>query len=220
MGRGTWYFATLAYQYGPHVILSQIPWCLSIIGLALLLPLIITNIRGHTLHGFLGRRFGLPTQRIAAVATTIGYFVNGGFELCWASYLFALCIGRPDLRLMIALGLALIVGVYCTIGGYRSNASVDKPHNILGVLSLAGLVVALFIGLRIQGPLLYAAALFCLGSIVYSILSVLSYRGPILRDNGLNAVAVAFAIGGLIIVYALLRPGAVGGSADARGCKV
>jgi len=203
---GTWYFAWLAYQYGPWVIVSQIFWCASIICLALLLPKIITQISNKTIHGFLRDRYGDSTQRAAAIATTIGYFVNAGFELFWSSLLLARCLNREDLSLPVALVFAILVGTYCAVGGYKSNATIDKAQNLFGVLSLAGLVWLVSTAIHIPSSFALAAQLFLGGAIIYTVVSLLLYFKPLRRfprvQNGMAALyaLAAFAIAYLIIV--------------------
>src|SRR5262249_52667466 len=145
------------------------------------------------IHGFLGKHYGVPTQKVAAIATTAGYVINGGFEIFWSSFLLAQCLGRPDLALVVALGLAGVVGVYCTIGGYRSNATVDKPHNILGVTALAALVWLVTDNLQITGPFRWAVNAFALGSAVYVLVSLLLYV-TVIRQRYLTIIALTFAV--------------------------
>jgi Na+/proline symporter len=212
---GTWFFAWTAYSSGPLVLLFQIPWCISVIALGLLVPRIITKIRGRTIHGFLGEHYGNRTQRVAAVATSIGYFVNAGYELFFPSLLFALTIGDESFGLPIAIGMGAVVASYCTIGGYRSNATVDKPHNILGVLALAILVVGTCLALRIAGPVLYAAIAFAVGSTIYVLVSSFSSTGRGLTRRTLNVLAVAFGLGALLITL-LLAASSTSGPQEAR----
>ena len=113
------------------------------------------------------------------MATTLGYFVNGGFEIFWASLLFAQSLGRPELKLPVAVTLAVVVGAYCRIGGYRSNATVDRPHNILGVASLATLVWFVTYSLRIDGAFQHASMFFTAGAALYVIISALMWYGVV-----------------------------------------
>ncbi len=203
---GTWYFAWLAYQYGPWVVVSQIFWCTSIIALALLLPRIIRNVRNKTIHGFLRDHYGQPSQRVAAIATTTGYVINAGFELFWASLLFSLCLGREDLRLPFAIFLAVIVGSYCMVGGYKSNATIDKTQNIMGVAALAGLVAFVTSGLHIDGLFARSSLIFVWGSAVYIVISLLMYRPQFRRYRLLqNTVSILYAVSAFVIVFILLK---------------
>ncbi len=204
---GTWYFAWLAYQFGPWVIVSQIFWCASIISLALLLPKIITQVRNKTIHGFLRDHYGDKTQGAAAIATTIGYIVNAGFELFWSSLLFARCLNRDDLALPVALVLATFVGTYCAIGGYKSNATIDKAQNLMGVLSLAGLVWLLGATIRTPASFSLAVQLFFGGAIFYTLVSILMYAKRLRRFPKLqNLMAALYGVGSFVIAYLVVVP--------------
>jgi hypothetical protein len=220
---GTWYFAWLAYQYGPWVLVSQIFWCSSIVALAILLPRIIKNIRNRTIHGFLALHYDRKTQRIAAIATTTGYLINGGFELVWASILFSLALGRPNLVLPIALVLGIFVGSYCTIGGYRANVRIDKVENLLGVIALAGLVAFVAASEGVSGAVLAAVTLFCLGSIVYLSVSLLMYsswlRSSFRFERIQNIGAFISLVTAFFIAFILLWPLAANDQATQRIVK-
>jgi hypothetical protein len=212
---GTWFFATTAYAFGPQVLWFQVPWCISVIALGILTPRIITRIQSRTIHGFLERHYGKKTRAVAAVATTIGYVVNAGFEIFWPSMLFSMVLGKESLSLPVALGLAAVIGSYCAIGGYRSNASVDQPHNILGVLSLAIVVVAVSVSLKIGGPFWNAVLVFAGGSLIYCLTSAARALGVRFSQTVLNALAFAFAFATLLIfIFFLTAP--EGASVDAR----
>jgi hypothetical protein len=203
---GTWFFATTAYLYGPLVLWAQWPWVVSIIAIAALIPRIITRIKSRTIHGFLGGHYGARTQTAAAIATSIGYVVNAGFEIFWPSLLFSLVLGDQSLAFPVALGVAAVIGSYCAIGGYRSNATVDQPHNIIGVISLAVLVVLISRALHITGPFALAVYSFGLGSFVYCGLGLWGIFPRKPSQRFLNVVAIVFAIASFLLLHLFLRP--------------
>jgi Na+/proline symporter len=206
---GIWYFAWLAYQFGPIVLLSQTFWVFSLIILAILLPRILPHVRNRTLHGFLGEAFGVGTQRIAAVATTAGYVLNCGFEVFWSSQLFASSVGQAELALPTACMLALVVAAYCSIGGYKSSAAIDKPQNLLGVFAL-GLFVFL-VSRSVDAPqgIEDLSKVFLAGAAAYCIISLLVYAKIISATKRLlDVVAICFAVAAVAISVSLfLNPG-------------
>ena len=201
---GIWYFAWLAYQFGPIVLLSQLFWVFSLVLLAIFLPRILPHVRNRTLHGFLGEAFGVRTQIIAAGATTAGYVLNCGFEIFWSSKLFAASLGRVELALPTACMLALVVASYCSIGGYKSSASIDKPQNLLGVFAL-GLYV-FFVSRSVQAPagLISLSSCFLAGASAYCVISLLVYAKVIAATKRLlDVVAIGFAVAAVVITIAL-----------------
>lgn len=203
---GTWFFSSQAFTYGPNVLWSQIPWCASVIAFALLIPFIIQRVSGRTLHGFLSTRFGVAAQVSAAIATTIGYMFIAGYEASWASFLFVGSLGVPNLRWVFALGLSVLVGAYCAIGGYRSNASVDRPHNILGVVSLAGLPLCLTLTLPVAPELAAAIYVFCAGALIYIAMSLLQASGRLKYPEWVpNGVAAIFGAGAFLVLIYIMR---------------
>lgn len=167
---GTWFFATIAFTFGPWVLLMQIPWCISIIALGLLFSRIHAVTKNKTIHGFLQDAYGNKVRIIASIATALGYFFNTGFELYWSALLFCNIIGRPELSLWVALIFASITAIYCSIGGYKANASTDKPQNIIGVAALSA--VSIFAAYNSGSHILELTSLiFGVGSFVYIFLS-------------------------------------------------
>lgn len=168
---GIWFFATIAFAYGPWVLWMQIPWCISIFLLALLFSKIHSVTKNKTIHGFLDESYGKRTRKISALATTFGYVFNTGFEIYWSSMLMCNILNQPELTIWVALVFAIITAVYCSIGGYKANASTDKPQNNLGVFSLT--VLALFVVFNTNIPVLkISGIIFGVGSFVYLILSI------------------------------------------------
>jgi hypothetical protein len=142
----------------------------------------------------------------AAIATSIGYVVNAGFEIFWPSLMFSLILGDASLAFPVALGVAAIIGSYCAIGGYRSNATVDQPHNVMGVISLAALVTFVCEALHISGPFAVAVYGFGIGSALYCLVNLWGIFPRKPSQRLLNMIAVGFAVGAFLILYVFLRP--------------
>jgi hypothetical protein len=185
---------------------AQLPWVVSIVAIAALLPRIILRLRSRTIHGFLGGHYGEKTQVAAAIATSIGYIVNAGFEIFWPSLLFSLVLGDKSLAFPVALGVAVVIGSYCAIGGYRSNATVDQPHNVIGVISLAALVTLVSHALGVTGPFRLGVYAFAAGSFIYCLLSLLTLVRRKPSQRVLNVISVAFALAAFLVLYVFLRP--------------
>jgi len=195
---GIWFFATLAFFNGPWVLLLQLPWCLSVIFLAYLFTKIHTVTKNKTIHGFLEDAYGSKVRIIAAIATTLGYIFNTGFEIYWSSLLLSYIVGHPELAIWVALILALITAVYCSIGGYRANATTDKPQNILGVIALSAL--SLFVTFNSTSDILKIASLiFSGGSLIYVLCSL--YLPKVLSAKQSKLIsAFALILAGLTIL--------------------
>ncbi len=212
---GIWFFTTLAYHSGPWVLLLQLPWCFSIVWFALLFRHVIRAARDRTIHGFLGEHYGPAVRVVAAVATTLGYVVNCGFELFWAALMFSAALGRPDITVPVAMLLAVVTGFYCSIGGYASNAATDRPQNLLGVLSL-GLLLALFSAAHSLPTIANAAVvMFCVGAVVYVSMHYLMRfrRFAVLNTPTFQSrAAVSYAVLACVITLALVAYGFSGTS--------
>lgn len=200
---GIFFFALAAYQSGPWVMVLQLAWCFSIVMLALLLPRIIAAIHGRTIHGFLAERYGVVAQTVAAFATTTGYVINAGYEFFFSSFMLASAFGRPALLLPMALGFAAIAGVYCSIGGYRSNARTDKPQNLVGVGALAAIVAFLMFESDLPLGVRIAGWGFVAGSMIYIAVSSLHWRRHTLPSRFLTRIAITFAVAGFSLLAAM-----------------
>jgi len=207
---GTWFFVTVAYSNGPWVVLLQLPWCFSIILLALWFRRILPATRNRTLHGFLASRYGAKTQALGALATSIGYIINSGFEIFWGSLLFATSLSRPDLIVPVAFLLAILTGLYCSIGGYISNVKTDKVQNLLGVVALALLLFFVILRTPFSKYVTSASIIFIIGSVVYVLLSSMLPRYPKLQSNRFQSrTAIIFAIIAIVVAVLLWIGGVI-----------
>jgi Na+/pantothenate symporter len=204
---GTWFFATVGYVFGPWVTLTQIPWCISIVILGLLFAPIQKATRNRTIHGYLDVCFGAKVRVIACIATTLGYIFNAGFELFWSGRLFAISYGQPGLKLLVAFSLAVLTAIYCGIGGFKANASTDKPQNLLGVFSLTAL--ALFTAYSTTSDALrFAALLFSAGSVFYIVISLSTKPIQTDREARFHSIfAVSIALVAIIATTWLVHTG-------------
>ena len=201
---GIWFFTTISYASGPWVVLLQLPWCFSIILLAMLFRKIKKVIGGKTIHGFLGNSYSPFTQVVAAIATAIGYLINSGFEILWSSLMLAHCLGSPESALSLAIVLGTVAAVYCMIGGYLANAKTDRHQNVLGVVALACLVGFVILDTKVPGILSTAGAIFALGSVFYAAFTYYIAILPSNRSQRIqNVVAIVFALIAIVVCLVL-----------------
>lgn len=168
---GLWFFAALAYQFGPRVILLQIPWCLSVALVAALLVPIMRSVGVGTIHGFLGARYGNAARVVACAATSIGYIFNCGFEMYWSARIFALSLGYERLVIPAAVAFASVCGAYCMIGGFLANCETDRQQTVMGMISLT--VLCVLAGASIGGTAVqiatYGLAAICAAYVLMAI---------------------------------------------------
>ena len=145
-----WYFAYLGYHYGPWAFLLQLPWVASIIGVGLLAGRYIKASANGTVHGFIGARHGTKAALLAASATLIGYFLNCGFEMFFASHLLAAAFGIQEIEYIIAIASAVFVAGYCMAGGYYASVVTDRYQNLLGAAALIVLLLLVLPTLAVQ----------------------------------------------------------------------
>lgn len=152
----TVYSVQLYYWYGlGGAWLITIPWLLELGGIYFLAR------RYHRLAAFsqaemVGQRFGVAARRVVALAVALVFLVWGGAEIYVAANLLAPGLGIP--RAVAAGGIALVVGGYAAMGGFRAIVATDRMQFALvaGVLLLASgcAIVALA---RADAPLDFSA---------------------------------------------------------------
>ena len=200
---GIWFFATIAFAFGPWVLLMQLPWCASLIILALLFTKIHRVTKNKTIHGFLEDSYGSKVRKVASFATTLGYIFNTGFELYWSGFLLSTILGYPELALPIGIIFGLIAAIYCSIGGYKANAATDKMQNILGIVALS--MLNLFVVFHGNSwPLQVAGVVFAIGSLIYIVFSFV-FPGSLSNNQSktISIYAIIIAIASIIIAISL-----------------
>jgi Na+/proline symporter len=201
---GIWFFTTISYSSGPWVVLLQLPWCVSVILLAILFRKIKKVIGLKTIHGFLGESYSPFTQLTAAISTAIGYLINCGFEILWSSLMLSHCLGAPESTLSIAIVLATVAAIYCMIGGYLANSKTDRHQNVLGVIALACLVCFVVLDTKVPSVLMISAGVFVLGSVFYAIFTYsVGFLKPDSSQKIQNLTAIIFAVIALSVCFAM-----------------
>ena len=142
LGNGIVFFSSLAVFWGPAALWVQVPWCIGMIFLGRIAPLIGRATEKDTLHGFLAKYIGSKARYIASIVTSFGFILNLGFEVMVGATIIVLLTGRADLMWVLLILLSLFFAAYCNIGGYRANAQTDKIQNYLGLMVIIGLTTA------------------------------------------------------------------------------
>jgi Na+/pantothenate symporter len=135
-----WYYAYLGFTYGPKAYLFQVPWSLSIVILGYFLPIYIKHSKHGTIHSFLSSRYGNKFGLYASIITTIGYFLNVGFEVYFSTFLISKFLGTSEYTLPLALTLSVFISLYLVVGGYKANAKTDPYQNWACVIALVALL--------------------------------------------------------------------------------
>ena len=142
---GILYQAFLGYAIGWAAVFTQVAWCISYLWLRSYRKQIREQAKSRTLHGAIGLRFGIGTERAAALASLIGFTLLFGWEIIvGTAILSSAAPNRPLVFWLIALGLALVAAAYTMTGGLRGNVRANRLQNLVACLSLIVLTVYLF----------------------------------------------------------------------------
>ncbi|WP_416898695.1 MAG: hypothetical protein ACMVY4_02900 [Minwuia sp.] len=133
---GIAYFAVLGYYFGLSVVWFQIPWVLSILLLASYLPKLARAAKGRTLHGYLGFVFGKNVRILTSMVSILGMILIFGYEISISLQIIVSAIGQQDVWWPLVVLSALLVAVYCDIGGLAAAAKTDRIQNRLASLAL------------------------------------------------------------------------------------
>lgn len=149
------YAVQLFYWYGVGAVwLITVPWLLALGGIYLL------AVRYHELPAFsqpemVGRRFGVAARRVVALALFFVFLVWGGAEIYVAATLLGPGLGVSTTTMIVVI--AVVVGAYATMGGFRAVVSTDKLQYGVVVLYITAMAWLAWIGLRTAGVELVAA---------------------------------------------------------------
>jgi len=140
------YAVQLFYWYGLGAVwLITVPWLLALGGIFVL------SQRYHALPSFsqpemVGQRFGTAAKRIVALALVFVFLVWGGAEIYVAASLLAPGLGVSVATMIIVI--AIIVGIYATLGGFRAVVNTDKMQYAVVVLYILAMAWLAYEGLR------------------------------------------------------------------------
>jgi len=123
------YAVQLFYWYGLGALwLMTIPWLCALAGIYWL------TRRYHSLDAFsqpemVGQRFGESARRRVALALAFVFLVWAGAEIYVAASLLAPQMGAP--RALLIVLIAIVVGGYSVMGGFRAVIDTDKLQYVI-----------------------------------------------------------------------------------------
>jgi Na+/proline symporter len=150
------YAVQLFYWYGVGALwLITVPW------LAALGCIYLLSRRYHALPAFsqpemVGRRFGVAAKRLVALALFLVFLVWGGAEIYVAANLLGPGLGMSTTAMILII--AVVVGIYATMGGFRAVISTDKLQYGVVVLYMCAMAWLAWVGLRQAGTALLVEA--------------------------------------------------------------
>jgi Na+/pantothenate symporter len=135
-GNSIFYAAWLGYTMGLSALWIQGLWALGMCCYALLIPRLIVFTENHTLHGFLGSRYGATCRIAASLVSVVGLLICLGFEISFAAQYFARATNIRPLEWLVVAIAATFVATFCSIGGFRANSVTDRLSNYLAFTAL------------------------------------------------------------------------------------
>jgi hypothetical protein len=133
---GLIYFGALGYLYGLSVIWFQVPWVLGVWFLAWRCPQIIEITERHTLHGFLGSRFGSAAKLIASAVTITGFMGIFAYEVAISTETIAGVLGISTGVPILVFLVGIYVAAHADVGGFAGTARTDRIQNMFGMISV------------------------------------------------------------------------------------
>jgi Na+/proline symporter len=145
---GIMYQTWLGYSIGWAALWLQVAWCASYLWMRRYASIIKAEaVKGGTLHGAVGCAFGPGAEKLAAVASIIGFTLQVGWELGVAVIVFTFLLpGSAGLLEVSAAALALIAAVYTIRGGLRGNLRANIFQNLFAIATLIVAIVVLCSG--------------------------------------------------------------------------
>lgn len=143
---GLFYAAWLGYTIGAWALVIQAAWALSFV---LLVPVARAFYDISSLHDLLGRRYGAPTQVLAALCSLAGMIYLVGWEVGIARSVFtSLLQSTPNTSFsgllleadVLIIGIATITVAYTAFGGLTGNAKIDLGLNAAKLILTAVMI--------------------------------------------------------------------------------
>lgn len=143
---GIMYQTWLGYSIGWAAVLLQVAWCASYIILALFGKKIEALCRRGTMHGAIGGVFGPKAEQAAAIASTIGFALQVGWELIVGVSIFLVVApNNKALQTVLILSLAAIAAIYTILGGLRGNLNANRLQNYVAGAGLWAVIIFLIL---------------------------------------------------------------------------
>ena len=145
---GILYQTWLGYSVGWSALLVQVVWCASYFWLAKYRNRLTELSHGGTMHGVIGGAFGRAAERLAAIASIIGFTLLIGWELSCGVSLFELVAPEKSAYIkFLTVLLALVAAIYSIQGGMRGNLRANQFQN--GYAIIAMLIAVSILGFSI-----------------------------------------------------------------------
>jgi hypothetical protein len=192
---GIYWGLYLGYTLGLSALWINASWALGFFLLAAIIPRLIKPTGNWTIHGYLGSIYGHHTRVIASVASITAMIFNLGSEVVFASIFISAVLGIQSLELIFIFAFALFGATYCSIGGYRANAAIDRFQNLFSVASMLLLLYLLSITGMNQSQLKYV--FLALGILFFALFvkeSLQKRKIYSARDSLYLLIAVSFFI--------------------------
>jgi hypothetical protein len=133
---GIYWGIFFGYTAGLSALWINGAWALGFVALSLLIPKLLEPTERFTLHGFLGDRYSGHARVMASIASSTVMLFNIGAEIVFAAFFLSKILGIENLEVILIGFIAFFSAVYCSIGGYRANAAIDRLQNPISVLCL------------------------------------------------------------------------------------
>lgn len=143
---GILYSAWLGYKAGWASVIPQVIWCCGFLVLAHYSNRMTHLSRNGTLHGIIGKTFGVRAGEWAAVASVLGYVLLFGWELFIGATVIRTFTPTHSLAVeaLVYFSLAGLAAFYCTLGGLRGNLRANEFQNY--VSGVAAVVAIVYLG--------------------------------------------------------------------------
>jgi hypothetical protein len=152
LGNAIIFFAWLGYSVGFAALWLQVAWCACFWIVGKYAGRIRELASRGTLHGNIAKVASPEAGALAAVATTIGFSLNLGWELVAGVSVFQILIGDSFSYALIIIALLASVAVgYSILGGLRGNAAANEVQNWFSYAALLLLCGYLMFGMQSNG---------------------------------------------------------------------
>lgn len=137
LANAIFYFLWLGYNVGLSGLWIQLAWCLGFGILWYYLPILLRETNANTLHGYLEKKYGKVTAKIAATISFVGIGLNFGYEVLVGSTIFS--AGWPEINMIILVAAACItfgMVICCRLGGFSTVIRTDTFQWLIAALAL------------------------------------------------------------------------------------
>jgi hypothetical protein len=163
LNNGIYWGIYFGYTAGISALWINCSWALGFFALSYLIKKLVVPTSKFTIHGYLGSIYGGKTRIIASIATATALVLNLGSEIVFASLFLAKILGVANIEIILVFMFSVFGASYCSIGGYRANAAIDRFQNLVSVFTML-LIVTLLSSFHATVDII-KIILFCIGAI-------------------------------------------------------